>query len=354
MKPPTISRRFNPVVDRFVTTDLPLQEIIAGTASAPLPPVLAALVMLCDCLDGRRLARDAIGAAEGVPIKGQDPELTILLLARWAELACRISRPSEAEVLLHHARTLFSENTHPEIRATIHFATSVLHEVRGNQQEREKLLRQTNAELPEHSPRRKFYLWELGLLLARQGRGIEFKDEMKLLTWQTGARFPLEQLDHLHFIDAVETGRTRAAAERMSTLTASPNNRRLFREYQQLLGLMHQAGAGAGKTADRRPQTTDQGGETEDDGVKSKVEIWKAEIDAQHPTPNTQHPIPDTRQRRTRNLHSRLDPDAEAFALGRCARRVATGPAGGQAADGLDFRHRLRGSQPDPGRTVRR
>jgi len=284
IKPPTISRRFNPVVDRFVTTDLPLQEIIAGTASPPLPPILTALVMLCDCLDGRRLARDAIGAAESVPIKGQDPELTILLLARWAELACRISRPSEAETLLHHARTLFTENTHPEIRATVHFTSSVLHEVRGNQQGREKLLRQTNAELPEHSPRSKFYLWELGLLLARQGRGIEFKDEMKLLTWQTGERFPLEQLDHLHFIDAVETGRTRAAAERMSAITAaSPNNRRLFREYQQLLTLMHQYGRGLpGKTTDLE--------------VKSKVESRKAEINAQHPTPNTQHPTPDTQQ----------------------------------------------------------
>jgi len=284
MKPPTVSRRFNPVVDRFVTTDLPLQEIIASTAPSPLPPILTAMVMLCDCLDGRRLARDAIGAAESVPIKGQDPELTILLLARWAELACRISRPSEAEALLHHARSLFTENTHPEVIATAHFATSVLHEVRGNQQEREKLLRQTNAGLPEHSPRRKFYLWELGLLLARQGRGIEFKDEMKLLTWQTGERFPLEQLDHLHFIDAVETGRTRVAAERMSALAAaSPNTRRLFREYQQLLMLMHQYGRGLprpglprpglpGKTADYRLQTTDQN------------------ANGERPTSNAQHP----------------------------------------------------------------
>jgi DNA-binding NtrC family response regulator len=255
MKPPALPRRFNPVVDRFVTTDLPLQEIIASTAAISLSKIEMALLMLCDCLDGRRLARDAIEAAENVPMKGQDPELTILLLARWAELACRISRPSEAEALLHHARTLFTEQTHPEIRASIHFATSVLYEARGNQQEREKLLRQTNDELPEHSPRRKFYLWELGLLLARQGRGIEFKQEMKLLTWQTGTRFPLEQLDRLHFIDAVETGRTRAAAERMSALATAPAaNRRLFREYQQLLALMHQARP---KTEDRRLKTED-------------------------------------------------------------------------------------------------
>jgi hypothetical protein len=253
-------------VDRFATTDLPLQTIIATVGPTPLTPILTALMLLCDCLDGHRLARDAIEAAEAVPMKGQDPELTILFLARWAELACRISRPSEAEALLHHARSLLTDQTHPEIRATIHFAASVLHEVRGNQQEREKLLRQTNDELAEHSPRRKFYLWELGLLLARQGRGIEFKSEFKLLTWQTGAQFPLEQLDRLHFIDAVETGRIRIAAERMSAITAAPaTHRRLYREYQQLLALMHQVG----KTADCRLKT-------EDPEAQSKVESRKS------------------------------------------------------------------------------
>jgi len=290
MQPPPLPRRFNPVVDRFATTDLPLQEVIAAVGPAPLPPILTALLLLCDCLDGRRLARDAIEAAEAVAMKGQDPELTILLLARWAELACRISRPSEAEALLHHARSLFTDQTHPEIRATIHFAASVLHEVRGNQQERERLLRQTNAELPEHSPRRKFYLWELGLLLARQGRGIEFRPEMKLLTWQTGARFPLEQLDRLHFIDAVETGRTRAAAERMSALATAPaTNRRLYREYQQLLALMHRVGR------------------TEDDGVKSKVEIGKVEISSQHPAFTNAEPSTRNQARSTRNQEPGTD-----------------------------------------------
>lgn len=245
MKFPVLNRRFNPVVDRFVTSDLSLQEIIAAVVSPPLSPILTALALLSDCLDGRRLARDAIQAAKNVPLKGQDPELTILLLVRWAELACRLSSPSEAESLLHQARSLLSERTHPDIHATIHFAMSVLAEVRGNQQEREKLLRQAAGDLQEHAPRRKFYLWELGLLLARQGRGMEFKEEMQQLTWQTNARFPLEHLDRIHFIDAVETGRLRAAAERMPAIAPTLNSpapgRLPYREYQMLLALMHEA-----------------------------------------------------------------------------------------------------------------
>jgi DNA-binding NtrC family response regulator len=289
---PILNRRFNPVVDRFVTTDLALQAIIAQTSPSPPPPIQNAISLLSDCLDGRLLARDAIQAAKEIPLKGQDPELAILLLSRWAELAARLSNPSEAETLLHQARALFSGKTHPEIVATVHFSMSVLEEARGNHQEREGLLRRIAADLPEHSPRRKFYLWELGLLLARQGRGIEFKMEMLQLTWQTSERFPLEQLDRLHFIDAVETGRIRAAAERMSTIAvaavapvSASAARALFREYQQLLSLMHHVGQGPvppptglpEKTADDRPPTADRA------------------ANSQPPTPDPQHPPPTQR-----------------------------------------------------------
>jgi len=311
---PILNRRFNPVVDRFVTTDLALQAIIVQTAPSPPPPIQNAISLLSDCLDGRLLARDAIQAAKAIPLKGQDPELAILLLSRWAELAARLSNPSEAETLLHQARALFSEKTHPEIAATVHFSMSVLEEARGNHQEREVLLRKIAEDLPEHSPRRKFYLWELGLLLARQGRGIEFKKEMQQLTWQTSERFPLEQLDRLHFIDAVETGRIRVAAERMSTIAvaavppaSATAARPLFREYQQLLSLMHQYGQGVprpgltGETADIGGETADGRGQTAD----RRLQTADQTANAQQPMPNAQRPTLNNQEAGTRNEERR-------------------------------------------------
>jgi DNA-binding NtrC family response regulator len=237
------SRRLNPVVDRFVTTDLPIQEI-ATISGTPDSPMLRALVMMANCLDGQVLARDAMVAARGVALKGADPELTVLMLSRWAELACRFSQPTEAEAILHQIRTFLPDTPHPEIRAVFLLAQASLAEARGSHTEREQLLREILAILKEHSPRRKYYLWELGMLLAQQGRGAEFRTELNQLNWQCNARFTTDRVLLIRFINAVETGHIQDASELLpqiaTDMRASLAQRRtLYREYQALLALMH-------------------------------------------------------------------------------------------------------------------
>ena len=238
-------KRAHPVVDRFVTTDLDLETIIADLSRAT-DPVEQALALLSACLDGRRLAKEALAAAQGTPLTDADPELTILLLCRWAELLCRLGRPPEAEALLHRIEGLTLPDTHPTILAEACSARAILADAKGNQGEHEDRLREVLALVPEASPRRKYHVWELGLLLARQGRGTDFKQPLKDLTWQCNERFTADRLLLIQFLDAVETGRIREASSLMPHIAGSrrpqmTSGRIPYAEYQQLLALMHAA-----------------------------------------------------------------------------------------------------------------
>ena len=259
------ARRLNPIVDRYVTTDLPLLDI-ARLAPTRQHPLVKALVLTQECLTGSRLARDAISASEAVPLKGSDPELMTLLLASWAELCIRIGRPSDSEALLHRARGLINEASHPAIRAYVLFADALLVNSRGNRAQCETILREILALVPEPSPRRKFYVWELALFLAQQGRGDECKEEIRSLTWQCNERFQVTRILMVQFVNAVETGNVQdasmlqpqiaTAAQPLRTLTRIP-----LGGYQALLKMMHDAVEGrghplpvGGSTAGKRPE----------------------------------------------------------------------------------------------------
>jgi DNA-binding NtrC family response regulator len=199
-------RTIDPIVKGYLKTDLPLTEIIEKITDQRTP-LSHALLYIEECLEGRRLAKDAIAAAMAVPMKGADPELLILMLSGWAELSCRITGPSEAAVLIHKAQGLISKKTHPEIRARSLFAESALSSVRGNEHAREQILKGIIEILPPRSSRRKFYLLELVMFLARQGRGLEFQDLMKELKRRTNTQLQKASLLMAEFINAMETGK---------------------------------------------------------------------------------------------------------------------------------------------------
>jgi len=239
--------RADAFVDRYVTSDLPLRDIAESETDAS-SPAATALLLIEDCLGGRRLARDALQVAERVPIKGTDPELLVLTLSRWAELSCRIGRPSEARALIHRAMALVSEDTHPEIRANAILVQSILADTTGDKATRERLLRETIDLLPPHSPRRKFYVWELALFLAQQGRGVESADHIKELSWQCNDQFHIGSVFLLQFINSVETGAVRQAVRLVSQVDSPPGHHRdlsaMYRGYRALLRLMNESGMG--------------------------------------------------------------------------------------------------------------
>ncbi|MBT3191137.1 MAG: sigma 54-interacting transcriptional regulator [Verrucomicrobia bacterium] len=247
----TDNRRINPLVDRYVTTDIPLAEIIRNSPTVD-NPCTKALLLIAECLAGKRLAKEAIAAAESAPIQSADAETRTLLLCEWAELSCRIGRPSEAQTLLHQAKAQITEKTHPVIRGTAMLVESALADATGDQHRRETLLRESLDVIGEHAARRKFHLWELALLLATQGRGNELTGQLRELTWQCNEHFPLSQLMVVQFINAVETGHLQEASQHMTeitTSTAAERNRvrAPYAEHQSLLTLMHASVASQGR-----------------------------------------------------------------------------------------------------------
>lgn len=109
------TQKRDPIIDRYVTTDIPILDIVIHTSSPHHHQLSKAIRMMQESLLGKRLARDAIKTAQNVPQEKSDPELMLLMLAGWAELSVRIGRLSEAETIIHRAKSIISENTHPTI-----------------------------------------------------------------------------------------------------------------------------------------------------------------------------------------------------------------------------------------------
>ncbi len=242
------SKQRDPIVDRYITTDIPILDIATHTTS-PQKELRKAVRMMQESLLGKRLARDAIKTAENIDQKDSDPELMLLMLTSWAELSVRIDRLSEAEAIIHRAKSVITDTTHPAIRSYVLFAESLIANARGNKNNCEKILREIITFIPEHSPRRKFYIWELALFLAQQGKNIESRNQIKTLTWQCNDNFPMEKITMIQFVNAVESGNIQEASTFLPKIVTNSRlrldlTRIPLRGYQALIKLMHNSSSG--------------------------------------------------------------------------------------------------------------
>ncbi len=221
-----VQRQLHPVVLRYVGSDLPIEEILKATAR-PRDTLLRALLLIEECLNGKRLAKEAIAAAKAVPIRGSDPELIVLLLTGWSTLERRIAHQSQAEALLHRATALLSENTPYEIRAEVMLAEAMLYDASGNKRKRDDLLKKILDTIPSSSPRRKFHEWQMALFLALQGRGKETSSRIDELYTQCDEQLPEHNVHLIRFIDSAETGRWNSARKlhRMLQAPSAPQTR---------------------------------------------------------------------------------------------------------------------------------
>lgn len=239
----------NTIVQRYVAGDLPLSMIVK-TAPGTRSAIQKALLAILECIEGKRLAKEAIDAAEAVPIEGSDPMLLVLLLASWSRLSCRIARPSQAEALIHRARALLDDSYPPEILAMVMYAESTLDDTTGNKSECERILKDILKTLPSSSPRRKFYVWELAMFLAAQGRGIEFTDEIQGLHMQANENFKAGLVTLARFVNAVETGNIPEAQDLKTRIQEQPEFLKEvpgtpFASYLALMELIREASGGS-------------------------------------------------------------------------------------------------------------
>ena len=204
----------------YLSSDRSLVDILRSIPE-PHTPVVRALLYIHECLARKRLAKQAIEAAQAVPVEEADADLLILMLSSWAELSCRMARPSEAGALVQRAKALVAESTPPEIRAAAVYAESMVDDNAGNKGRAEEKLKSILDLIPPSSPRRKFYVWEAGMFLAQQGRAIEFESDLRALESQQSDHFPAVRLIALQFVDAVETGRVEDALQIDSQISAA-------------------------------------------------------------------------------------------------------------------------------------
>ncbi len=204
----------HPVVRDLARTEESLLAIVRRRRDADDPgsePLRAVL----EAAHGNGPGDQAMDLAASLPLASfRDPDLRLLFLGSWANLAIRLYRFDAARAALNQARALARRDTPPEVRAHLLSAEGFLAVTQGDGlARREQLVRQATDALSNGSPRLKAALFELLLILARQGRLAEAEGETALLARQgRGTLPPAAALDLLRFIDAVETGRLSDAA----------------------------------------------------------------------------------------------------------------------------------------------
>jgi DNA-binding NtrC family response regulator len=230
------------LLSSYSATDQPLNRLIRAFPK-PRPPILQAMLYMEECIQGRRLAKHAIDAARLVSTQGADTELLLLLLAAWAQVSCRIGRPSEAAALVERARPLLSGAVRPEVLACFRFAEAVLERTNGNRSGCEQRMHALLETLDRTSPRHKFYEWEFALFLAQQARSTDVQPLLPHLSLATTDVFDKSRVTLVRFVNAVEICDLETATSLVGELTGrrpAPSMlcRLPFSGYQALLRLL--------------------------------------------------------------------------------------------------------------------
>ncbi len=229
------------LIEHYTTSNQPLSQLAAGIETE----IGRAISQICNCLDGKQFAREALAAAEGVNLSQQEPHTVILLLSQWARLCITLGNQSEAAALLHQASELTASGTHPAITAARLSAEAALAGSQGRCDLREQHLRAALAILREQCPRRGDHLYELLELLCRQGRGTHSGPLMRELETGAAPSLPRWRRNLLRFIDAVETGQLGPAATLSATLATemppSAMAATLYGPYHLLMELMQRS-----------------------------------------------------------------------------------------------------------------
>ena len=215
-------RAMHPVVQQLVTTSEPLPAILRRAKDAA-SPLCGALLALQECLSRQRLARQAIEAARAVPMAEADPDLLILMLSSWAELSCRLTRPSEAQTLLQRAQAMLSSQTAPEIRSHLLRSESILADSTGDRARQQQRLDDALRILPQASPRTMMLLWEKALFLCQQGRGADADADLRWLSDHTDEFFTATRPLCARFVHMMETGHHQEASLVLHQLERQPD-----------------------------------------------------------------------------------------------------------------------------------
>jgi transcriptional regulator with PAS, ATPase and Fis domain len=240
----TTRSNYEYIIKQYCNTDEPLMSILQRVPQ-PYPRPVRALLYLEESLERKRLAKDAIEAVEAVTIEEAGADVFILILSDWAELMCTIMQPRDAEALVHRAKSVVSDSTLPEIFVRLMRTEALIADTTGNKTKALSILEEILRILQQESPRRKFYIWEYALFLARHGKLADAKHLIPELIKQCNQNFPLAVVTLVQFINAVETGLLQEAIRLSAEIQPNINLlktpiRIMYLHYYSLLKLMRE------------------------------------------------------------------------------------------------------------------
>jgi DNA-binding NtrC family response regulator len=241
------AKRSHPVVQAFVSSELPIAEILRDLPGRPDEPTLALRAMEVPGWDPGP-SPESLRAAESAYRQISDVNFAVLFLARWHFLALNAGRLAEGVGIIGRLRAMADAELRPEVRAVALDAESYfLRWSGGNWVRSLELSRQAVDLLPTDSPRRAGFLAELNILLAFLGRQAEADAELQAALRGAGP-IALRQASVARFMQCMETGRDQDAAAHLPAVEAEQDRdpRKFLMLYQSLYELL------SGRWAPRR------------------------------------------------------------------------------------------------------
>jgi len=191
----------------------PMLETLLAVAE-PRPRIVEAMIALRESLSGKRDAQEAMNLAESALAEPGTPQLLIIMLELWVSVCSGHGRLAEVQALVRRIQELVSEDTPPELRATVCIAEGHLAGLQGDKRAREDSFRRALEAMPADAPRRRVILWERAMFLVVLVRGAEVEDDLRELE---RCGFPPSRLALARLCGLVEAGR---AAEGLAQLPA--------------------------------------------------------------------------------------------------------------------------------------
>jgi DNA-binding NtrC family response regulator len=240
---------FHPVVAAFVGSDQSLLKILTD-APEPRGPMVDAMLLMREALEGKRPAEEALKVVRAVPQRGADPNLTIIFLGMWSTLAPRTPGGSEESAALgRRAKSLLGRDTPPQIRTIPLYQESLQLLARGDRHGAEKALLESMRGLNVGAPRHKSVLLNLGFFLAEQGRGEELEPRLEAVLREAPEQYS-SRVALIRYANRVATGRQddleRLRAEVAGDSLLRTINAGLIAMYDQWLTLMRERASSPG------------------------------------------------------------------------------------------------------------
>ncbi len=212
----------HPVVAGYVahTTN---NYTLLSSQPEPREPVVAAMLAMQGALEGKGDINEAYALAARTAEEECDPDLYLLFLRMWVDVAGRCDRDDDALAILRRAQSLSSDETPAEIRASLLLREGVLHGAMGNKAARETCQKRALDMLPSDSPRRRMFVMTRAMFMCQMGRGTEIEEEISWLEGQTDDVFHPGVISMLHFLNCAETGHAREALHHLDELAADPD-----------------------------------------------------------------------------------------------------------------------------------